>query len=163
MLGVSMIRVLANPLTTSIHATGNIKTFQLWEGLVLLLVLPVAYVLLRIFYISPVLTVAVSFICELFAQGVRVLIVLPRIKMNYYIYIKKVLVPIIVVTIIDLLLFLLIKALLWNNTFMNMCWTTSILLIVLLLSIYYIGCNKNEKHLCVKYIKAKIKISEKKE
>lgn len=49
----SMLVALSNPLVVSVHATGKIKKFQAIEGTMLLCIVPIAYVLLKLFGIRP--------------------------------------------------------------------------------------------------------------
>lgn len=46
----SVIDIFRNPMNTSIHATGDIKVFQIWEATTLLLIVPLAYLALKLGY-----------------------------------------------------------------------------------------------------------------
>lgn len=89
-----ILYTLSNPICTAIHATGNIKRFQIVEGTLLLLIVPIAYILLKYFHIRPEYVFLVHIIVELFTQIVRLKIVLPQIKMKLMLYIKTVVLPI---------------------------------------------------------------------
>lgn len=95
------------PIIASIHATGNIKMFQTVESLCLLSILPVTYVLLRFFNISPELVIVTYLCIEYITQVIRLLIVLPRIKLAYSAYIVKVLLPVVWPVIFFVIAFLL--------------------------------------------------------
>ena len=75
---ITMIRALATPLIISIHATGDIKQFQLWESISLLLVLPITYILLKYVGITPILVMIVYLFGELVAQVIRTLPFCPK-------------------------------------------------------------------------------------
>lgn len=88
---IGIIDALRMPLNTSIHATGNIKKFQLYEGGVSLLILPIAYIFLKI-GMPPVSAFIIQLIMFIFIQYIRVLIVCPAIHMNKMDYFKKVII-----------------------------------------------------------------------
>ena len=93
MLIVGLNSTLRNPTITAIQATGDVKKFQLWEGTILLLVLPIAYMALRVFHIGPVETLCIYLCIELIAQFTRVFITYPRISLSIRLYFTKVLFP----------------------------------------------------------------------
>ena len=154
MILTTLIRTLASPLLASVHATGNIKRFQLWEGTTLLLVLPVAYLLLKYVGISPIWTMAVYLMGEIVAQVIRLRIILPMIKMRMTSYLQQVICPIILVTIFAVLPPAVIRMLYFSD--IN---SISSFIIILLLSIvsvcaasFFIGCKREEKLQVVLYI-----------
>ena len=89
-----ILYTLSNPICTAIHATGNIKRFQIIEGTLLLLIVTIAYILLKFFHIRPEYVFLVHIVVELFTQIVRLKIVLPQIEMKLMLYIKTVVLPI---------------------------------------------------------------------
>jgi len=95
MLLIAVIEPLRGAMVSGIHATGDIKRFQLWEGSVLLSVVPVAYVLLKIYHITPEAVFFVFFFIAFLTQCVRMFIVLPKIRMGRIFYIRKALIPLI--------------------------------------------------------------------
>ncbi len=96
---LSMIEILANPLIVSNHATGNIKKFQIIVESISILPLPLSLLVLNIFEFPPEIVYYLLIVVALMAQTARMVLVLPRINMPYYIYIKIVLIPITLVTI----------------------------------------------------------------
>ena len=94
---------MSRPLVISIHATGNIKKFQLWESGSLLLLLPTAYLFLYLGY-SPVSVFIVQVFIELLAQVIRIYTVLPMIKCSLSYYLNHALKPIIKVASISLII-----------------------------------------------------------
>lgn len=142
----SAVDVLKNPLNAAVHATGNIKKFQLWEANTLLLIIPIAYFFLKIGY-----SVEWAFISQLIVfiivQIERVLIVCPQINMGKRVYFKELLLPIISVTfcsaIIPLVLFYV-----WPIKEGNILQLFSYLLnavICIVISIYLLGLTASEK------------------
>lgn len=77
-------------MIVSIHATGKIAKFQIWESASLLTVVPIAYILLKVWNISAEQVMWVYFFVQIFTQIIRMYIVLPRIKMKWSYYLKNV-------------------------------------------------------------------------
>ena len=97
MILVSMNYAIAYPTISAIHATGNIKKFQIVESSLLLLVIPVCYISVRIWNISPVCIFIIYLIIEIITQFARVWIIYPQIDLPKRIYFKKILLPISIV------------------------------------------------------------------
>ena len=93
MLITGLIEPYKVALLNAIHATGDIKKFQIYESIFLLLVLPIAYILLKWYSISPEVMMIIYLIIQFVTQVVRVIIVLPRISMSMTFYSRKILVP----------------------------------------------------------------------
>lgn len=94
MLVSSMLLPLRQAMINSIHATGDIKKFQVYEGISLLTVVPICYISLKFFHVSPEFTVSIYIFIELFTQFIRVKIVLPKVGMHYKRYTLEILFPI---------------------------------------------------------------------
>lgn len=93
MLLTGILAPFRQSLINAIHATGDIKKFQIYEGTFLLSVLPISYLLLKFFHISPQTVLIVYLLVEVFTQYIRTWIVLPRISMPYIHYLLKVILP----------------------------------------------------------------------
>lgn len=99
-LVIGLIYSVTNPVIVSVHATGNIKKFQLIEGTLLLTIVPISYLSYKLWKVTPEYFFLVHLIIEMLTQYVRLKIVLPMIKMNMNDYIKNVVYPILIVTFI---------------------------------------------------------------
>lgn len=144
MLLIAVIEPLRGAITSGIHATGDIKKFQIWEGSILLSVVPVAYILLKLYHITPEAVFCVYLIIALITQGVRVFIVLPKIKMARLLYIKKVLLPLVLPFLcaaIPAYCFILSP----NVTLITLCTCILISILYIALIIYSIGINTDER------------------
>ena len=155
-LCASMLVTLSRPLVTSVHATGQIKKFQFIEGSMLLCIVPIAWVLLKFWNISPEYVFGIHIIIEILTQYARVIIVLPMISMKKTAYLKEVVIPILKVLIITPILPLL--------TFNNMDKSVSSFFIVCFISVlsvllggYFLGCTKLERSIITNKILKKIK------
>ena len=78
-----------------------LKKFQLVEGSMLLLIVPIAYVLLKFFNTPPISVFLIHFVVELCTQYVRLKIVLPMIHMEFRNYVQAVILPILRVVILS--------------------------------------------------------------
>ena len=94
---VCFITPLRQPMIQSINATGKIKKFQLIEGTILLMSIPLAYIELKYFHLSLYIVMLSYLIVEYVAQIARVLIVLPHIEFSYIRYVKEIILPILAV------------------------------------------------------------------
>lgn len=147
MLVIVMIRTLASPLLTSVYATGNIKRFQLWEGTVLLFVLPVTYILLKYTGISPVWAMSVYLLGELVAQVIRVCIILPMIRMRITGYLREMLCPVVLVTVFASLPPILVRRLCFpeRDSVLSFSMITLVCILSTCFSGFFVGCKREEK------------------
>ena len=95
MLLTGLLSPLKTALLNAIHATGDIRKFQIYEGTSLLTVLPISYVLLKTLHITPEMVMIVYLCVSLITQGIRIWIVLPKIKMKYNLYFKEAIFPLV--------------------------------------------------------------------
>lgn len=91
LLVVELLSSFKNPLLSAIHATGDIKRFQIVESSLLLLVLPIAYLYMTYWGGRPEHIIFIYFIVELLVQVIRCLIVLPKVQINFRSYIMSML------------------------------------------------------------------------
>ena len=97
---ISLLNTMSRPLMTSIHATGNIKKLQIVESLILICIVPLAYIALKMelpFYCIYVVYILV----EILAQIARMLIILPAIRLSIISYLKVLLQRMIVVAMLS--------------------------------------------------------------
>lgn len=142
-----LIESFSHALIVSIHAVGDLKRFQILETSVLLLVIPVAYVLLKVCGITAEQVMMVFFVIQVFAQSVRIYVVLPKISMSITAYIRGVFPRILLSTLFFLtpLLFLSIDHL--ANIWFIMTGLMTMVFYVCIIT-YTTGLTRNEqKHL----------------
>lgn len=155
MLLTGLFQPLSSSLITAIHATGDLRKFQIYEGTSLLMVVPAAYFLLKFCHISPEMVMVVYLVIEFITQGIRIWIVLPKIKMDYSIYFKKVITPLILPflsMLIILFYFSITSKLTIGLTLLYLC----IACLFISLNIYFLGLSKNERSFISKYLNKKI-------
>ena len=152
-LWASIIVALSNPVIVAVHATGRIKKFQMIEGTMLLSIVPIAYLLLKIWNIRPEYVFCVHIVVELITQYARIKIVLPMISMSTKEYFLEVVTPIIKVCIISVLPTFLVFYSLEQNimSFFAVCTTSTLCVIG---TTYFIGCTRSERIKLVEYSKS---------
>lgn len=154
-LAVALLESLKNPILTAIHATGRIKKFQIIEGCVLLLIVPISYILLACFHLVPEVVFIVYFVIELITQIVRVMLVLPVIQMNLSFYVRRVLFPLVKVLVFVPVIFFFYET---SHSFIELLWSSVQIVGILSAFVYIFALCKTEKI----YIHNKIKKKNKK-
>ena len=95
MLCVGVIRAMMEPTMAAIHATGRIQKVEIVEMVCMLLLLPIAYMLLKFYSISPELVLVLYLITELYTQIARVCVIYPVVGLRRRYYIINIILPII--------------------------------------------------------------------
>lgn len=146
---VGLLFSLSNPICTSVHATGNIKKFQLIEGTMLLLIVPIAYVALKYWGVSPECVFVVHIVVEIFTQLVRLRIVLPMIEFRFRDYLNKVLRPILLISILTPIIPCLVYVSMKNEVASFFCVCIASVLSTSSL-ILWLGCDAGERQYILK-------------
>lgn len=143
-LCTGILLALSNPIIVAVHATGKLKKFQLIEGSMLLSIVPIAYILLKLFHIPPEYVFLVHILVEICTQYARIRIVLPMIAMPLRDYVADVIVPIMKVGTLASIIPLCVSYYLNKNalSFFIVCIVAvcSVLIIT-----YLMGCTKEER------------------
>ena len=95
-----LVESLSHGMIVAIHATGTIVKFQIYESLTLLTVLPISYIALKWFSVSPTSVFWIYLCVQIFAQFVRMWIVLPQIYLSIAQYIKNAILPVFLPTFV---------------------------------------------------------------
>lgn len=96
-----LLYTLSNPIITSVHATGNVKRFQMVEATMLLCIVPVSWFLLKCCGVPPEAVFLVHVVVEMMTQIVRLYIVCPMIKLSKSVYVAHVVRPVALVTVLS--------------------------------------------------------------
>ncbi len=156
----SAVDVLRNPMNTAVHATGNIKKYQLIEATTLLFIVPIAYLFLYLGF-PPESAFIVQLVIFIIVQIERVFIVCPQIYMKKINYVNYILRPIskVFVTSVTLPILLLLLWPIQKDSISQCVIYLVISFLCAVLSVYFVGLNKSEKQKAkniVLKIKAKI-------
>ena len=148
---------ISQPLITAMLATGKIRNYQIIEGGLQMMNLPISYILLRLGYFPEdvnVIAICISQCC----LAARLILLRGMIGLSITKYLKNVYLNIIIVSIIAVIL-PLISAYYIKESFINFILISLIAIICTLSSIYFIGCNNQERefiHQKLGTIKSKI-------
>lgn len=154
-LGIELVIVLLQPLLTAISATGDIKKFHIISNSFLILVLPAAYLALRlgappesVFFIRLLLLLIVLF--------VRVIILGLKIDFSFLEYLKVVLCPIMIIAALALVIPAIILILMDAST-TRLALVFSTTFIITLTSVYYVDLKNEQRKEISEYSKLVIK------
>lgn len=140
----SMIGALTNPLNISAMANGNIKKFQLFCEMPQILVVPLSYFCFQVLAVSAEKAFIISLIIGLIALITKVIMMKSMIKLCIEKYFTQVICPIIKVTLTSFLFSILIHSYLSNSSIFNLLLCL-IYIIIILVSIYFLGLQQKEK------------------
>lgn len=145
MLFTGLLAALSNPLDISVQATGNIRKFQITIGILLLMIIPVSYILLKYFSIQPEIVFIVHIAIESIAQMVRLRIVLPMIGMRLITYFNNVIIPILSVSSIAITISSSVYYHMSNKNIISFIIVTCVSVSSTCAAIYFIGCTQKER------------------
>lgn len=146
MLLICMNYTLSQPTIIGIHATGQLKKFQLVEGTLLLTIVPMAYVFLKFVHILPEGVFVIYWIVEVITQFVRVWIVYPAIRLARRRYLTEILYPLLRVVIPLALLVWCLRECLKVESFSKLVGSSSICLLLTVAMILLLGLTKGERN-----------------
>lgn len=148
-LVLSLSEITSNTLITAQIATGNIRNYQIVVGGILLLNLPVSYLLLRI-GLLPEITVAVAIIISQIALIARLWFLRSMINLSARQFLQHVYINVLGVTAIATLAPLICYCTM-SPDYIRLFVLSTVSSISSGLAIYYVGCNKEERKLILKY------------
>ena len=148
--------LFGTPLMTSLSASGKIRSYQISVSIILLMVLPVAYLFLKlkwppesIFYLNIFFNLSSGVLRYSFCQK--------QLGYRFDFYLKLVIKPILCVIAVSSLIMLFIKGrLIVENAWLLIFIISIISLLISLTCIYYIGLTKGEQLALKKIISSKI-------
>ena len=143
-LCILLIDALSNPLMVSSQAVGRVKVYQSVVGGLLLLILPVAYVALRLGG-NPETVFVVHLIFALLALVCRVIIVGRMVSFSFYDFIRKVLFPVTSVFILSLSASIALYTIFPSGGLLKTCLMVATVVVLTLLSILFVGMNSSER------------------
>ena len=124
-----LIQSLATPLLTGSIATGNVKVIMSVIAVFFLMVIPIGYLIFKLGY-SPVALFQIQLGFYVVAHFMRIIIVSRQIKFSKLSYLKKVIYPIVIVSIPTFIVGWLLEKL-FDDSFIDIC------LFVFFVHIYY--------------------------
>ena len=144
-LSIMLLDPISNPLGVANNATGTIKKYQIVEGGTLLLIVPTAYVAVKLGG-DPLSVFIVQLVISYFVQLLRLFLVCHKINMSIQEYCRKIIIRIVLVTAISLICPLLAYFIL-SKSLISCLIVVLIAIISVLVTAYYLGLESNERQL----------------
>lgn len=140
----ALVESISAPLITSMLATGNIKKYQIIVGGTNLLIIPIAYLVLKIgeFKSFPEITIVVAIVIGLINLYQRVYLLRNMIKLNAVVYIKNVIWRISLVSAVSVCISMVVKTFFTNE---SSVLTILASLVVTAFSSLCLGCTATER------------------
>ena len=139
----AMSESISHPLITAMLATGRIRNYQLVVGGLQMMNLPISYVLLRM-GMFPEVVIVVAIVISQCCLAARLLMLRGMIGLSVRKYLKKVYLNVLAVTVIaSVFPFLMTNVM--TESFLNFILLSLVALICTGITIYYVGCNKDER------------------
>lgn len=155
-LSIILIDALANPLMVSSQATGKVKVYQSVVGGTLLLIVPIAYVVLKLGS-EPESVFIIHFFVAIVAQFFRLLIISKQLQMSMLVYFKKVIQPITVVSLFSAIPSILIYLILPHSLINDLIFIAVTVLLTILM-VAFVGLTKVEREMVVSKIYSLLKL-----
>ncbi|NDV47272.1 lipopolysaccharide biosynthesis protein [Paludibacter sp. 221] len=144
MLIFCLTDAIAAPLWMSVQAIGQIRNYQLIISTIIFLNLPLSYIVLKLGY--PVESVLyIRIFVNIVAFLFRIIYLQKKIQLNASQYIKDVVLRTIVVSLLSVIIPLVLKNYIDNNSIIGFILMTVSSILCTGLAIYLLGLNKHEK------------------
>lgn len=141
---VMLIGPFENPIANGIQATGNIRTYQILEGGLLLLIVPLSYVALSWGGCPAESVFVIQLIVYIVVQMVRVYLSHQMLRLSYTYYFRKIIFRVFIVTALSLPIPVLLRVMMGQTLLCFLIVSISALASVLLCS-YLFGLENSEK------------------
>ncbi|MCQ2330023.1 MAG: polysaccharide pyruvyl transferase family protein [Paludibacteraceae bacterium] len=139
----SLLNCMANPMMIAAQANGNIRTYQIVVGGILLATIPISFVLLKIFHI-PELVLLVNFAVVAVAFIVRLVFMRHMVDLSITDFLKNVISKVIIVGSVSSLLPVTAYILL-PHSILSACLVCFICIVSVFASVYRFGLTDSEK------------------
>lgn len=152
---ISLIQIIGLSMYNGALACGYIKTYQIAQFVVLVSVLPVTYLLLKYVNMSPLYPFCILFFFQLINEGIVALLILNRLQISIFSYIKEVILPIMKVLFISSVAPIIMRINMGDGLFpfISICLVAFLCVIV---SSLFVGCNYNERRILISWCKNKL-------
>lgn len=153
-LFASLVANLNAATSGVVHATGNMRQYQVWGSIIRLCAIPLAFVILKIYNIPELAPLLVLF-CSVISHTVGLFIVHNLVGMSIKDYIQKVIIPILTIMLVSYVLLYGIHCLMPEGL-VRLIVVSFMSLIIVGSLFYWLGFNKSEKDLIRKLVEGVI-------
>lgn len=150
-----IISSMNTPLSQVVHATGKMKAYQLGTSLIICMIIPISWGLLRI-GLSPVSTFIVSIIVSIFNQAACLYLVKRIFPLSIKAYIFKIVIPCLCLVAMSIVMPYLLKSV-FNEGFFRFFINTMLSVVTISILAYFIVFTRDEKRLVNEFVKKVIK------
>ena len=141
----SVVEVFGPPIATIVHATGKMKKYQLVCGIVIMSIVPVAYLFLKLGY-PPETAMYVSLVILTVVHFLRLLLVKELVAFSVHDYMSKCILPCLLVAVVSAII-PIILCVLEIGSLIHPLLLFTICLLSGLVSIWLIGLSGSEKEI----------------
>lgn len=133
------------PISTAQTATGKIKVYQMVVGGIMLSILPIAYLILKIWHTCPETVYYVYMGAVIIAHVARMIIIRNMINLSLLQYMNVTVKPICMVTLLSLPLPLLANCYMPRDSILSFLTVSSISVLCVAIAVYLIGITPSER------------------
>ena len=152
----SVFATLSNPLWISVLATGKLKKYQLFDNIVQASVLPFSFIAYKYFHVASYWIFIILLISEIIEIFVRAWIVLPLIGHKYIDYVREVIIPLLIVTLIAPLMPFMLSNNFDDDNIIKFSTICLVSIICSIVSIWFFGLKNYERTYIRDILKTKI-------
>lgn len=136
---------LASPVTALIHATGNVKEYHLFSGIINIVVLPIAWLFFYLGY-NPTSIYIITIVGALLGQCIFLYVVKKLLPFSILTYVKNVCIPFMSVFLLTFFFPTFIEVYL-SESFIRLIVVTMVSFIIIPLVSYFIALTEEERKL----------------
>lgn len=151
-----LIESLSAPLWMTVQATGKIKNYQLCISSLIFLNIILSYLLLKFMSASPQIVLFIKCFMAFLYLGVRIYFLKIKISLPAYFFFRQVIIPITLISAIDISLLNFFYPQLYQEHFMTIITSTIFFFCLHILSIYILALKSNERKRINSYVKKKL-------
>lgn len=151
----TMYEAISNPYTKAVHATGNIKLYEICTSGVLLLIVPISYVVLKLGG-APYSVFIVHIVLGAFTMIARIELANNIAKIPISIFTRKIVPSIIIVTIISIII-TMTPSIFMEENFYRFIIRFLLSTLSILISTMFFAVSSDERSYIIKTIKSKMK------
>lgn len=147
MLLTCVVRTLMDTTMAAIHATGDIRKAEIVEACCMFSLLPIAYVLLKFFSVTPEVVMVVYLICEIYTQFGRVWVIYPKVGLSRKDFVTRIIMPVLASGLISFAVCVILKQILYSDSIICSLLFLFFSFIITVISIWIAGINSVERNL----------------
>lgn len=151
-LAYTLIDTLSGSLMTGIHATGNIKMYQIVVGSLVSLNLPLTYIFLKFdIYSGPEISLYIWLVISVVSLWFRLHYLKKSQNYNLSKYYKQVILRVVIVSLISAAMGYILNIVFYVSTISQLLFQTIVYCLFMVIIVMAVGIGKDERKMIVKY------------